>query len=186
MSDKDPDVKLVPTSRVIEERSDFDRDLSVRAKDLGEDWGDGFFVDAEPVIVDRGPDGSIVRTTPLSERVSQLEEAPPEVQRPVVATKPLSREDRDKLVFILAKRLFDHYKSLPPMIDKFNPIYDGIPDLPVGAARTLTPRPGTQLYDATPQQVFDWLKRFVAKRVEITNKRQGWEGYRPTLSFKVD
>jgi hypothetical protein len=183
-------VQVVNTGRVITERSDFDRDLSVRSGDLGEDWGDGFFVDAEPVIVQRDVEGEIVRTTPLSEHLSNqerlLEQQVEEAREPVITPQPLNREQRDKLVFVLAKRLFDFYREMGPNPMRYNPVYDGIPTRPRGVGQSIVPRPGTQLYDATPLQVFDWLKEWVRERVEITNKRQGWEGYRPTIKFKVD
>lgn len=69
MADENQPRVFLDTSniRTITERSDIDRDQNVKAKDLGEDWGDGFFVQEEPVLVTRNPDGSIKRTTPLSE-----------------------------------------------------------------------------------------------------------------------
>lgn len=87
MIDREPRV-VIDTShiRTITERSDFDPHERVRAKDLGEDWGDGFFVQEEPVLVQRNKDGSIARTTPLSEVpgfLQGLEDDAPPVERTI-------------------------------------------------------------------------------------------------------
>ena len=100
----------------IEERSDFDRDQRVRAKDLGDDWGDGFFVKEEPVIVERNRDGSIARLRPFSEIDGILDlgdDAEPVDGGTINTLRPIPLSEREKLVDILTKRLFDWYKSLP-------------------------------------------------------------------------
>lgn len=191
MANQDPDVFL-DTSRVYEitERSDFDRDQKVKADDLGEDWGDGFFVEAEPVLVDRDAKGAIIRTTPLSQvpALAHLvtgDEAPPIEGRLKIEPKPLSRADRNKLVEVLALKLFNWYKRQPPNPSKYNPVHDGIPDVPPGSPEGLQPLPGSNLYPATPGQVIEWLKTTViGPRVQVINKKQGWEGYRPSLQIK--
>lgn len=190
MPAEDPNVQFVHTHD-IEERSDVDKHAKVTDSDLGdEDWGDGFVVDAEPVVVLRGKDGGIVRTVPLSEhmeRMSEVQEAQPEplTAEPVVTPTPLSRKDRDKLVAILAGRLFKWYAEQPRRPDKYNPVYDGIPKLPTGSDRNLQPLPGTDLYPATPYQVLEWLKvDVIGPRVQIQNKKRGFDGYRPSLTIK--
>ena len=184
MSNQDPDIHLVHTHDIVE-RSDFDRDSGVASKDLGEDWGDGFFVNEEPVMVYRGPDGGIVSTVPLSEvSERQAEEAAPLIAEQKIQPTPISRAERDKLVTILAVRLFKWYAGQPKSATKFNPVYDGIPDVPRGSSENLQPVPGTNLYPATPQQVVDWLKRdVIGPRVEVQNHKRGLDGYQPTLTI---
>ena len=186
---QDPPVHLVHTHDIVE-RSDFDRDQKVRAGEVGEDWGDGFFVNEEPVMVLRGPDGGIVKTVPLSEAQEAMQEAAevdPVVADTVITPTPISRADRDKLVEILAIRLFKWYAAQPRRPDKYNPVYDGIPDAPPGSPLNLQPPPGMNLFPATPGQVLEWLKMTViAPRVRIQNNKRGLDGYRPSLSIVRD
>lgn len=191
MQNNDPDIHFVH-ARDIVERSDFDRDQTVNSDDLGEDWGDGFFVNEEPVVVQRGPMGEIVRTIPLSEYSEfqrEEQQADPLLAEQKIQPTPISREDRDKLVYILASRLFKWYASQPRHPTKYNPIYDGIPDVPAGSPENLQPIPGTQLFPATPNQIMEWLKvKVIAPRVKVQNHRRGLDGYQPelTISRKVN
>jgi hypothetical protein len=144
-----------------------------------EDWGDGFFVDPEPVLVFRAPDGSIARTVPLSEipgvnftggRMVTDEEILSTKEVPEVATPvPLPTADREKLVGIMAGRLYRYYRERGPKDPRYNPFRDGIPDLPAGSPEHLQPLPGTPLYPATDGQIHDWVRRFVADRVKVVN-----------------
>lgn len=180
----DPNIHLVHT-RDIAERSDFDRDQVVKTKELGEDWGDGFFVEEEPVVVYRDAQGGIVKTVPLSEHAEQQAEmAEPIIAEQKIQPTPISRQDRDKLVAILAARLFKWYATQPRHPTKYNPVHDGIPDLPPGSPDNLQPLPGTKLYPATPGQVIDWLKTTViGPRVQVQNHKRGLDGYQPQLTI---
>lgn len=167
-----------PTQSVIDERSDFDPHRPVKADDLGEDWGDGFFVEAEPVLVERDARGEIVRTTPLSEI--------PGVQMHGVATartdtedtsKPvsLSRDERRKLVDSLALRLFNYYKRQPKG-QGFNPFHDGIPEIADADPLNLSPGKSEAVVMkqlATDTEIFLWLRKFVGARAEVIDKNRG-------------
>ena len=182
--ENNPDIALVH-SRDITERSDFDRDQTIKSGELGEDWGDGFFVEEEPVIVQRNAQGHIVRTTPMSEYADmQREEAAPVIAEQKIQPTPISRADREKLVYILASRLFKYYAAQPRSATKFNPIYDGIPDVPAGSPENLQPIPGTNLFPATPNQIMEWLKvKVIAPRVKVQNHKRGLSGYQPELTI---
>ena len=186
------DTPVVLDDRVIydiEERSDFDRDMTVKAKDLGEDWGDGFFVQEEPVLVTRNKDGSIASLRELSDIPGFLEvdeDAEPVQAEPVNVLHTLPRNERDKLVTVLATRLVRWYKNQPPRIDAFNPIYDGIPEAPPGSPDNIEPLPGTHLYPASEQQVFDWIKTHViGPRVQLINKRRGFTGFARDYAVRI-
>lgn len=192
MAESEPVVEFVHSHDIVE-RSDVDRDQKVTAKDLGDDdWGDGFTVSSEPVMVLRGEDGGIVKTVPLSEwdtmmerKQEEAEKAPPVEAPPVVSPTPLTTADREKLVEILAIRLFKWYASQPRNPTKYNPVYDGLPDAPPGSPVNLQPPAGTNLYPATPYQVLEWLKTTViGPRAKIVNHKRGMSGYQPSLSFE--
>lgn len=188
MADEEIPVVL-DTSRIyeIEERSDFDRHQNVKAKDLGEDWGDGFFVQEEPVLVTRDKrTGAILRTEPLSSvpwiNMDPDDDVEPVVADPVHTPRQRTASEREKLVEILAMRLFRWYADRPPSVTEYNPIYDGIPEAPAGSRDLLQPLPGTKLYPATPGEVLEWLKmKVIAPRVQIVNKKRGWKGYQADL-----
>ncbi|NIS19484.1 MAG: hypothetical protein GWN18_05810 [Thermoplasmata archaeon] len=155
------------------------RQLRKELESLGEDMGGGFVQHDIPVIVHRGPDGSIVRTTPLSEipGVSFTPagirlDGPAEEQKEVPTPAAIPRKERDKLVAILTTRLWKYYRQMPPEQQKYNPFYDGIPELPSGSPQHLQPIPGTPLYPATDAQVYDWLRRFVEARVKVVNRNR--------------
>jgi len=146
-----------------------------------EDWGDGFHVDPVPVLVQRHPDGSIARTTPLNEIPGVHFESgrlkPDEVLEPKeVDAKPtpvpLSTSDREKLVGILALRLYNYYRERGPRDPRYNPFRDGIPELPAGSPEHLSPLPGTPLYPATDGQIRDYLRRFIVERVTVINRNR--------------
>lgn len=187
----EPEVMALEHKRDIVERSDFDRDQTVDLDNLGEDWGDGFHVDVEPVLVERGADGEIVRTTPLSEVEEQREKefyeaeaAPPIEVAPVHSPTPMTPVQREKVVRIMAVRLFKEYAGRAPEDPRYNPLYHGIPDVPPGSPQSLQPIPGTKMYPATNSQVMEWLKtNVIGARAKFTDQRIG-EGYRPTLSFE--
>ena len=185
----DPQV-VVDTTRIrtLVERSDVDPNQRISADDLGsEDWGDGFRVEPEPVLVQRGADGAIVRVTPLSEVEEKMAEV--RAQDPVVAQTrlnptPLGPADREKMVRILAVRLFKWYASQPPSPTLYNPVYDGIPHLSPGSPENLQPIPGTSLYPASPGDVLEWIKTTViGPRAEVINRQTGQGGYISELRF---
>lgn len=192
--DGDPKVVL-DTSKIrdIVERSDIDRHVPLRQQKrlLGEDWGGGFFVQEEPVLVQRGPAGEIVRTVPLvdipgfGDPIVTGEEQEPVEGRMRPTPTPLPTSEREKLAGILALRLFRWYASQPPTPMAYNPVHDGIPDLPEGAHHSLNPLPGTNLYPATRGQVLERLKRVVASREQLVNRKKGIQGYRPDIATRA-
>lgn len=186
----------------ITERSDIDRDSPVDADDLGSDWGDGFFVNQEPVLIKRDSAGNIVRAIPLSEieatremrRNAEMAMESAKVVDPIRSPSktPLTTSEREKLVFIIAKRLFDWYTEEAQMSDiaSLNPIRDGIPscpDHPKGCPLTRCERRGrkiTKLF-ASPTEVLDWLVQVVAVRARVVNKNKGWRGISQDLSLHL-
>lgn len=191
MSDTSKETPVLIDNRKIyniKERDDFDRDERVKASRLGEDWGDGFFVQEEPVVVQRNRDGSIRALRPLDDLpgILALDDDPPVEAEPIKPLKKIPLEARQKLVEILALRLFKWYKAQKPDITKYNPIYDGIPTAPPGAPDNLQPIPGTVMYPASETQVFEWLKRdVIGPRVNIINKRRRLDGFAPDYAVRI-
>ncbi len=186
MADNEEIPVVLDATRIydIKERSDFDPHQTVHASELGEDWGDGFFVQEEPVLVTRDTrTGAILRTEALSQipglnLYNRDEDLEPVEADPVHSPRQRTTSERDKLVEILAMRLFRYYEELGPQVTMYNPIYDGLPDAPAGHRELLQPLPGTNLYPATPGQVYEWMKtQLIGPRVAIVNKKKGWKGY---------
>jgi hypothetical protein len=158
-----------------------------------EDWGDGFYVEPEPVLVTRNPDGTIARTTPLSEipgvhlegRELRTEDSIKEVESKETLV-PLSRPDRQKLVAILTTRLCNYWKSRGPGDPRYNPYRDGLPELPSGSPEHLSPLPGTNLYPATDGQIYEWAKKFVADRTSVVDKRRFGSGHVQDLALRIE
>lgn len=146
-----------------------------------EDWGEGFFVNPEPVHIQRGPDGGIVKITPFSE-IPGIEYTPKQdEERAMVAEArevpvPLNRKDRTKLVAILAGRMCLRWKNRGPGDPRYNPYRDGIPDLPAGSPENLQPLPTTRLYPATDGQILEWTKRFIGERATVIDKQRFGSG----------
>lgn len=188
------DANSLPVAEI--ERSDFDPHQSIKSQEavLGEHLGDGFFLQMEPVLVQRDRTGRIMRTVPIHEAMLIVEKAqeqaakvPPVIGRTKPILHPLPTSEREKLAGILANRLFQWYDEQSPDSGVYNPLYDGIPDLPPGADKALAkPLPGTKLYYATRFEVYDWLRRVVAARITMVNTKKGIKGHQPDLSdYKV-
>lgn len=184
-AESDPTVLVEEIVRDIKETTLGDqhapkRHLMHQVTDGKEDWGDGFHVDPVPVLVQRAPDGSIVRTTPLNEipgvsfsKGRLVDEAAPPLEVEARPTPvPLSTSDREKLVGILATRLYRYYRDRGPNDPRYNPFRDGIPELPAGSPEHLQPLPGTPLYPATDGQIKDYLRRFIVDRVTVVNRNR--------------
>ena len=169
-------------------RSEFRKQIS-EGKD---DWGDGFFVEPEPVLVLRAPDASIQRTIPLSEipgveygkKALSNEELEREEEARSSSRVVLPTAEREKLVSILTGRLFRYYAGRGPKDPRYNPFRDGIPELPAGSPQHLQPLPGTDLFPATDGQIHDYLRRFVAARVTVINKER-FGGSIQDLSLRI-
>lgn len=167
--------------------------LQAELESKGEYMGEGFIQQDVPVLVQRGPDGGIVRTTPLSE-IPGVSYTPggiewdkkPEEKEAAPTPATLSRDERNKLVDILALRLFKYYRQMPPTQQKYNPFYDGLPDLPSGSPEHLQPLPGTKLYPATDAQVYEWLKRFVGARVQVINRQRFGKDNLQDLAVRIE
>lgn len=177
----------------LKERSDVDPHqtfLPGRGADkaLGDYVGDGVWVSPEPVVVHRDArNGRIVRTESLdearirSERAQELQEHEIEVGEPLPSPGGLlPRSRREKLVFILAKRMFDYYNSPEMMKDvlTLNPIRDGIPTTMSGQfVLEMTPQTADVVRRrVTPGEAFDWFKAFIGSRVQLVEKKNGWTG----------
>lgn len=179
----------------ITERSDIDhhqnpKTIQRELEAAGEDWGDGFVVQDEMVVVTRSKtDGRILRTTPMSEALfmkRDTDDYEPIEGRAHNAVQPLSIEDQYKLVEILALRLFNWYKDQPPNPRQYNPVYDGIPELPAGSSLGLQPPPGTNLFPATAGQVVEWLKtNVIGPRAKIIDKSKGRSGYAGDYALRI-
>jgi hypothetical protein len=177
---------------VLLERSDFDRDLGVNAQELGEDWGDGFFVSPELVVVDRDVrTGRIVRTTPLSEVTARREA----LREDEIMTGPplptpgglMSVSAREKLVTILAKRMFEYYSSPAMMSDHavLNPLRDGIPVTLTGEfVLEINPEETRHVVRkrTSPGEVMEWIKALLAKRTTLVNRKNGWTGWNQPIT----
>lgn len=184
---------ILDASRIttIDERSDVDHHSKITGDMLGEDWGEGFFVEEEPVLVQRDAfTGEITKTTSLSEvpgldlNPDEDDESKLEVGESRIVPVPLATSDREKLVFILASRLFKWYLSQPPNPLQINPIYDGIPvcvDHTTGCSYECK-RPQTK-YFGSKGEVFEYLRQIVSSRATIVNKKNNWRGYSPTLTI---
>lgn len=190
------DTRRIPT---IKERSDVDHHenlgpgYSRRLAPDAEYWGEGFFVQEEPVLVQRGPDGTIARTTPLSqvpgveldaEGGDELRDDEVLEAEPLQVLRPLPTSRREKLAFILAKRMMDWYvERLMANPMELNPLRDGIPvcrDHPAPTGCTFGCKgaeQGVSRYNASPGEVFEWVKGVVARRIKLINKKQNRRGY---------
>ena len=168
------------------------KELEVGATDLG----DGFLLHDEPVLVQRGVDGGIERLTPLAELPGVhfergglvADDAPPVEGRPRPTPVPLPREQRRKLVDILATRLYKNYATEASLrnLARYNPIRDGLPDLPAGSPEHLAPKPGTPLFYASEGQVYQWLKEFVGERAQVIDTKKFGGGHLEDLALHIE
>ena len=179
-------------SYVIEERSDVDPHEKFDPADLGmEEWDENFWVNPEPVVVDRGPDGRILRTTPLSEATpedigpkifkdGELIEADP-------IPTPTPRRMQDKTVHLMAGLLMRYYASLAPGQIGYNPLYDGIPAKAIlGSKWDLQPeKTNAELVHVSAAEVHEWLKKLLATRAKIIDDKHGQKGYKDDLSNTI-
>ncbi len=150
------------------------------ARDDTEDWGGGMNVFPEFAHVLRGPDGAIVRVTPLSEIPGvEMTEHQKELAAEVVDAKetpvPMTRDQRHKFISVLATRMYHYYFQLARDYPGFHPFRDGIPDLPAGSPKNIAPK-GQQLYSATDAQIYQWLYKVVGARATLINKRKYGSG----------
>jgi hypothetical protein len=84
--------------------------------------------------------------------------------------------------------LFRHYASEPSLRnrERFNPIRDGIPEVPAGSPEHLAPKPGTPLYPATTGQVYDYLLRFVAQRAKVIDTKRFGGGTLADMALRIE
>lgn len=194
----DPTIVLEETIREIKDTTLADAhapksEIHKQLAEDAEDWGDGFYVSNEPVLVQRAPDGSIIRTTPLSEipgvhwqggKMVADEEPLVAKEKPTPVT--LGREERRKLVTILAGRLVRYWRDRGPNDPRYNPFRDGIPELPAGSPEHLQPLPGTPLYPATDGQIYEYAKKFIGERVQVIDKKRFGSGHIQDLALRID
>ncbi len=98
---------------------------------------------------------------------------------------PMNRQDRHKLVSILAARMCRRWKGRGPGDPRYNPYRDGIPDLPAGSPEHLQPLPMTKLYPATDGQIFEWCKGFIGDRVSVIDKKRFGSGIQD-LALRIE
>lgn len=167
------------------ERSDVDPHAPFDPEALGMDeWYPGFFVNPEPVVIERGQRGEIVRTTPISE-------APPQLLFPgkfkdgeLIEANPIqkigAKRPKEMVVEMLAGLLMTYYGSMKPGQIAYNPLYDGIPaSVALSDAFILQPEVrGDSLVHVSAGEVHSWLKQLIWKRAEI---RSG-PGYKGDIS----
>jgi len=180
-------VLLIPPTKELVHTNLVDTHQSKQSihKDLlktGEDLGEGFTMQDEPVLVQRDQRGEIVKLTPLSELpgVEYEQAAPPveaDLKRQPTPVK-MSRSDKRKFHAVLARRLFNHYSDLDPGYPGFNPLRDGIPVDPVDRhPMALQPdKTGAKLKYATAADVYRYLKDVVAQRATVIEKKNGTTG----------
>lgn len=173
-------------------------------EETGEDWGDGFIVQDQPVLIERDPDGGIVRVTPLSEIPGVSFEGQVLTQDPDLLTNaqkelkletaeaketlvPVGKAERDKIKEILAIKLFKDYQTEAALKNKarWNPFRDGLPDRPEDAPHFMKPTPEMPLIPATPGQVFIWLKKEVGKHFEVIDKKGGRGGSVEDIALRI-
>ncbi len=184
----DPTIVLQPSPRIITATTLAETHQGVKQihaelvnrRDT-EDWGGGMTVFPEFAHVLRGPDGAITSVVPLSEipgveMKSREEEALAVVADEIHTPVPMKRAERHKLISILATRLFNYYWQLTREHPGYHPFRDGLPDLPAGSPKNLTPPAGTQLYPATDAQVYQWMYKFCGQRATVINKRKFGSG----------
>lgn len=173
-------------------KSEFKKQLEEGATDLGE----GFLLHDEPVLVQRGADGGIERLTPLAElpgvhfeRGSLVpDDAPAKEVAPKPTPVPLNREQRRKLVEILAVRLYKNYATEASLrnLNKYNPIRDGLHEPPPGSPDHLQPKPGTPFYYASEGEVFAWLKKFIGERVQVIDTKKYGGGHLADMALHIE
>lgn len=173
----------------LEERSDVDPHEKFDPEKLGlEDWGDGFHVEVEPVVIERNELGAIKRTTPISEATPhQLMPARFDEHnnlREEAKPKPTPRRMQEKVVDMMAGLLMRYYSDLPPGAIHYNPLYDGIPaDEYLADDRVLEPNKlNAKLVHVPAHEVHIWLKKLLAKRAQIINTRTGQRGWNGDIS----
>lgn len=187
-------VKYTTPSTLVA-RSDIDHHQNIRSDQLGDHLGGGVFLDPKPVVVERDPStGRIARLLTLDEhrqkqeriiealRPDQIEEA----KEALPILQPLQTSARDKLVAILAGRLFKYYEGIVMDLSRLNPLRDGIPLFADGSwVLEMDPRRGSEIQrlQAPPGVVYEWLKAMVGSRASLTNKRYKWNGIQPDLGL---
>lgn len=179
----------------LKERSDVDPHEAFDPDALGmEDWGEGFHVQAEPVLIERHPDGRIARTTPLSdgyarEKLLRMHE---EAQSTAVEAPQRERQrgtqfTQRKMIEMLAGLLMTYYSKFAPGQIPYNPLYDGIPlaESKVGSMILQPNQTGAQLTHVSAGEVHEWLKQVLAARAELVNTRTGRKGWNGDLNDLV-
>jgi hypothetical protein len=194
-----PELKANAPKRQFElqERSDVDPHQKLNPEVLGEDLGDGFFLDMRPVLVERGPLGNIIKTTPLSEidrdmflagsTDPKIVEARMEAAKPTPA--PKSTQSKEMMVELLSGMLMRWYASKQPGQVPYNPLYEGIPaSMSMANYKILNPSDAEPLVHVTPAEVHEFLKQVMAKHLEIVNTktgRKGWKGDIKDLAVRI-
>lgn len=170
----------------LKQRSGVDPHAEFNPEKMGmEDWGDGFFVNPEPVLIERGAQGQIVRTTPITEAHERGLLIPKQFKDgELIEAEPRRRPSpsimtQEKMVELLAGYLMTYYSRFGPNQLPYNPLYDGIP-LSESAASKYILEPGKShatLTHVPAHEVHEWLKKVLAKRATMVNARTGKKGF---------
>lgn len=204
--DSDPTIILQEGFRTIEATSIGDQhtDPLVLRRGLDknyDDWGDGFYVDPERVLVIRNPDGGIKSLTPLnslpgvhwqSGKLVKDDETQADIEHKIKNVEgkpvphPMTRTERERFTMILATRLYNYWKSRGPNDNKFNPFRDGLPELPAGSPEHLRPLPGTVTYPATDGQIMAYARKFVGDRASVIDRRRFGVGKLQDLAIRIE
>lgn len=178
---------------VLQERSDVDPHEKLNPEVLGEDLGDGFFLNTEPVFIERGPGGQIVRTTPLSEVTPEMMAAgstDPKVVDALPAKPKMTTSAKEKWVDVLAGHLLNWYATKKPGQLPYNPLYEGIPaSMAINDRKILQPGQEDALVHVSSTEVHEWLRQVLGKRLQIVNTktgRSGWKGDIQDLAIRIN
>lgn len=172
-------------SYVIEERSDVDPHEKFDPLKAGlEEWGENFYVEPEPVVVERDiKDGRIVKTTPLSEIDGEAQATRVYKDGELIVADPIQRmpkpqRAKDKTVHLMAGLLMRYYSSLKPGQIGFNPLYDGIPAKEILTDKwILQPeKTNAELVHVSAAEVHEWLKKLLAGRMQLINQKNKQTG----------
>ena len=178
--------------RTLVERTDIDHHANLKASQFGESLGNGFFLNPTPQVIERDATGAIRRMTPLPEWQRKAERFLEERDKiePIVGptlpeVKLLPYAARERLVELMALRLFEMYQATLGDMAAPNPIRDGIP----------TTRGGQPVFEidprnldivrkqATPMEVLEWIKAIIGQRFQQLNKKNRWpKGYKKDIA----
>lgn len=155
-----------------------------------EDWGDGFHVEATPVLIERDDRGIITRTTPFTEAVEKG--MVPGIDTDGIPTAPKRQRTmqpifrQEQIVDLLAGYMMRYFSSFPPGALPFNPLYEGIPISEALTEDTIfDPKDKMGLVHVPAHEVHEWLRKIIGARAKIINAKTGKKGYAGSINDMV-